>query len=98
MVWLKHQLEINHNFNFKNNNVCLYTWWKCQKIVESNIISHYKIIKKTQIFQLISLFSQIGVKKLQNPLFGIVYIHWHTHTHTHTHTHRSIKQIKIDMQ
>ena len=43
---------------------------KCQKIVESCIISNHNPIKQTWLFQFITLFSQINAKKLQNRLKG----------------------------
>ena len=32
------------------------------------------ILSETRLFQLISLFSQISTKKLQNPLFKIIWL------------------------
>ena len=71
---VKHNQETNHNFNFKDSNKLVYIYM---------IKSIGKLLKQVSFqttilpgfFQFVSLFDQIGVKKLQNPLFKIIWLH-----------------------
>ena len=70
---VRHDLEANHNFNFKDSKMVVNIQnKKHRKIVESSIMSNSNTGFCFVLFQFIFLLSQISVKKLQNPLFETV--------------------------
>ena len=51
ILLLKHNLETNHDFNFKASKIFVYVHNKQQrKIVDSNIISNYNTINQWLVF------------------------------------------------
>ena len=76
-VLVKHNLETNQNFNFKGSKMLINIHNKHHRnIVESSIIFCYIVLSKTGFFLLIFFFSQISAKKLQDPLFELVRLHY----------------------
>ena len=46
-----------------------------QLLLLSIISNHYTIKERLDLFQFVSLFSQVGVEKLRNPLSNIIRFH-----------------------
>ena len=67
-VIVKDNVETNHNFILIDSKMLVNVQHNIGKVFEFDIIFYYISIKQTPcIFQLVSLFSQISQKKLQDP-------------------------------
>ena len=65
---IKHNLETNHNFNFKDSKILVYICnKKCWKIFEFSIISNENTIKEISFFNLSPYLVRLMLKNYKIP-------------------------------